>query len=893
MSYQHNKIDLERILEEFRNGDKTYMDSETVGLNSIMVLLQWAVDDGPIYLYSVWNEPVWKTLQIIEAMLETTVVMFNSSFDWFHLAKIYTIWSLLPKDWIPAEHIEEIAVKYERAGQDGPCIKPKHTLDLLLHSRRGEFQTLMRRSDIRIRRVPTPLAYALAKELEDRVEIPGIYFAKAKDPSAPRWVVLDVKTPDGEINPDFKDVVLKFKAAGGLKFLAEHVLKTKPNFHYGDIEIDNKFHPPDKKLGYIPTALGMAPGGPEDDWKIYDKHGKLRGHAWPHWVQHHIDHWETNNAAREYAYYDIVYTRALDEYFDYPAVDDDDSVLACMVGAVRWHGFTIDTEGMRELCKTARERVLAAPVNINKPWEIRAYIQEAMDDTENLLTDIGATTKKAVLIKISKQVISPEEHGELCTKCEGEGCIRCFGEGKMDAERPIVFDDTGGIEVGNHAAAVRAAEILDAKSAAKEIELYDKLIRAGKFHPDFDVIGTLSTRMSGGESGLNSQGIKSTKEVRKLFPLKWGDQVLSGGDFDSFEVVLAATVYQDPDLYRALTEKLTCEGCKHGETCLVCKGAKEVDGFKCKACIQEGPKDNKKPTGKYNCPICEGKGWYRKKIHALFGQAMHPGKSYEDIVASAGTSFDMYTRGKSGVFGMIYGGNWATLVKNFGLKDEVAQAAEERFFRMFPGIKKARQRIIDMFESMVQIEGGQIFWREPAEYIESFLGFRRRFTLENTICKALYDLASKPPKEWHGEYRKIRVRRSQLKGEQTATGATMSALFGAAFGIQATNTRAAANHEIQSPGGQITKKVQRDIWDLQPHGVHEFLVAPMNIHDEIMCVNARHMTDQVAETVKTSVESYRDLIPLIGMTWNKEQATWAEKSDGSVTLKIQPPELAA
>jgi len=893
MRYQNTPIDMERILEEFRNGDKTYMDSETVGLNSIMVLLQWAVDDGPIYLYSLWNEPVWKTLQVIEAMLETTVVMFNSSFDWFHLCKIHTIWSLLPKDWIPIEHIDEIAIKYEAAGQDGKCIKPKGTLDLLLHSRRGEFQTLMRRSDIRIRRVPTPLAYAMAKELEERIEIPGIYFAKATDPNAPRWVCLDVKDADGNINPDFKDVVLKFKAAGGLKFLAEHVLKTKPNFHYEDVEVPKEWQPPDKKLGYIPTALGMAPGGPEDDWKIYDKHGNLRGHAWPYWVAKHVDHWANNDAAREYAYYDIVYTRALDEYFEFPEPDDDDSVLACMVGAVRWHGFTIDTEGMRKLCVEARKRVLAAPVNINKPWEIREYIQEAMDEIEALPSKIGETTKKAVLIAISKYVISPDEDGEPCTKCNGDGCVRCFDKGTMDAHREIIFDDSGGIEVGNHAAAVRAAEILDAKAAAKEIELYDKLIKAGKFHPDFEVIGTLSTRMSGGTSGLNSQGIKSTKEVRKLFPLKWGDYILSGGDFDSFEVVLAATVYNDPDLLRALTEKLECEDCQHGIECPKCEGTGAVDGFKCKACIQEGEGDNKKPTGKYNCPMCEGEGWYRKKIHALFGQAMHPGKSYQDIVESAGTGFDMYTRGKSGVFGMIYGGNWKTLVKNFGLSDEVAKAAEERFFRMFPGIKKARERIINMFESMAQVEGGQIFWREPADYIESFLGFRRRFTLENMICKALYELASKPPKGWHGNFRKMKVQRSVLKGTQTVTGATMSALFGAAFGIQATNTRAAANHEIQSPGGQITKMVQRKIWDLQPHGVHEFLVAAMNIHDEIMVVNAPHMVDIVAKVVQEAVESFRDQIPLIGMTWNKEQATWAEKSKGSVTLKIQPPELAA
>ena len=55
------------------------------------------------------------------------------------------------------------------------------------------------------------------------------------------------------------------------------------------------------------------------------------------------------------------------------------------------------------------------------------------------------------------------------------------------------------------------------KFAAKEIELYDKLLLAGKFHASFIVIGALSSRMAGAD-GLNAQGIKHTKEVRQMFP---------------------------------------------------------------------------------------------------------------------------------------------------------------------------------------------------------------------------------------------------------------------------------------------------------------------------------------------------------------------------------------
>ena len=49
------------------------------------------------------------------------------------------------------------------------------------------------------------------------------------------------------------------------------------------------------------------------------------------------------------------------------------------------------------------------------------------------------------------------------------------------------------LQPGKHPAAVRSKEILDVKIAAKEVELYEKLLLAGKFHASFVVIGTLSS----------------------------------------------------------------------------------------------------------------------------------------------------------------------------------------------------------------------------------------------------------------------------------------------------------------------------------------------------------------------------------------------------------------
>lgn len=824
-------LDIEQIRREVAAGRQVFIDSETCGLHSMMVLWQFAIDDGPIYLYNIWKEPVWKTLELFELLMQLDYVGFNLSFDHFHVAKIYTIWKLLPEDWIPEEHIGEIAL-FEPHGQDGPCIKPKRAMDLLLHSRTGKYQALMARSDIRINKVPTVLAYVLRDILEERIQIDGIYFARSRDKNAPKWQVYDKKDRDGNIDPDFKDVVLKFNPAGGLKFLAEYALGMEPKYHFKDVEPPREWRP--IEFGYAPIALAVST--PEKNWEYWKYDNKqskevLKGHAWPHMIQKHIDWWADNEPARDYAKDDIVYTRLLYKHFESPEPGDDNSELACMVGVVRWHGYEIDVAGIERLHEAALAIVQASPVNLNKPSEVRQYITDAMDVTE-ASGAIQDTTRKAVLKGLVKMRFEPEEDGDECTRCMGEdpGCARCDGKGVIDVNR---FPDTE--KTGNHPAAQRTREILDIKQAAKEVELYSKLLLAGKFHASFNVVGTLSSRMSGGD-GLNAQGIKATKEVRKMFPLCWEGTILSGGDFDSFEVTLADAVYNDPDLREALLQD--------------------------------------------------------KKIHALFGMAMYPGKTYEEVLASDGTKvgIDMYSEGKSGVFGMIYGGDWNTLVKNFGIPEDVAKASEERFFKMFPGIPKARQRTFDAFCSMRQPGGigSQVIWREPAPFVESFLGFRRYFHLENQICRELFNLARKPPKGWLKHPIKV-TRRDRI---QSAGGAVQSALYAAAFSIQAQNMRSAANHEIQSPGAEITKYTQRQIWDLQPSGVHTLLVAPMNVHDELMVVNDPSVTEAVTVSVRESVEHFRPQVPLIGITWYRHMGSWAGKKGGGCTgeMKVEPQE---
>ncbi len=789
---------------------KCYYDTEECGLYGFAVLIQYAYDDGPIHLFEPWRRPVHETLTLIEEMMECCVVGFNLAFDSFHMSKLYTTWSLLEPDFIPETNVALVAEK-EILARDGPCVKPANALDLMLHARKGPFQKLMTRDPVRIKRIPTILAAALAKEMEGRVEFDGIMFAGRSDPNSPRWTIYDRTNKEGMVDPDFKDVVLKFNPAGGLKFLAEHALGITPDAHFADIELDKKLRPVEK--GYIPFALGMST--PEDDWQVFDKQGKLLGQAWPGVIHHHIRHWGENGPARRYAEDDVKYTRMLDEYFEYPEPGDDDSILACMVAAVRWHGFVVDTEQAGVLLERAKAVMAASPVNINKPPQVRAYIKECMDDTEALLID--QSTKKANIEIIRDEMVVTEE-GEICIKCLGAGgpCLRCGG--------------TGTLGLGPMPASVRASEILAIKTASKEVELHTKLADAGRFHASFNVIGTLSSRMSGGD-GLNPQGIKRAQEVRRMFPLAWDGMILCGGDFDSFEVVLADAVFGDPKLRAELLQG--------------------------------------------------------KKIHAMMGVELNPGMTYDEILATKGCDPDLYSRGKQGIFALLYGGDHNTIHNKLSVPLNIAEAAFENFQKRFPEIKRKREEVFDKFQAMRQPGGigSAVIWHEPADYSETFLGFRRFFTLENKVAKALFDLARNMPRNWQ----KVNLEVVRTDRVQKAAGAVASALYGAAFQLQAANTRAANNHLIQSPGAQITKRVQRRIWDVQPPGIHEWLVAPMNVHDEVMVVTNPKVKDTVSAIVIETVKSYRDEVPLIAMEWGMGMRNWGEKDAPDVEqIKIFP-----
>lgn len=377
----------------------------------------------------------------------------------------------------------------------------------------------------------------------------------------------------------------------------------------------------------------------------------------------------------------------------------------------------------------------------------------------------------------------------------------------------------------------RVKQVIDARQLAKEKDLLTKILATGRLHVQYKVIGTKSNRMSGGgesyissRGSINPQGIKKGSGIRDICTLADPDSILCGGDFDGFEVSIAEAEYDDPEL---------------------------------RADLLGG-----------------------KKIHGLFAEAMYE-IPYEKIVehSDAGENEEKgwYARGKRGFFGRLYGAQDKKTSQVLWLDEEEIQRGLQRFFARYSEIKRRQEEIYEDHQALRQPGGigTAVKWVEPKEYVESFLGFRRFFTLEYSIIKVLFGLANNLPddlKRLGGEIRV--VRRDRL---QTGAGAACSAIYAAAFNLQSQVMRSAVNHKIQSPGGQITKELQGAIWKIQPSGTFPWLVLPMNIHDEIQCPCDHEVVDKVKGVVNKCVEAYRDKVPLISMKWKTNLKSWGEK----------------
>jgi hypothetical protein len=371
-----------------------YFDTETIGFHGPIILLQWAEDDGDVVLEDMWLKTVGEAMETLEFLTSQIVCGFNLAFDWFHVCQMHTTLALMEKHESLLSNYDKYA-DLEPLARSGKCLKPLGAFDVMLHARKGEYQTTMDRKDIMIKRVPVQLAHHLADKLDELVRLKDIYFSR-KANKKERWKVYETR------DEDFKNVVLKFAPSAKLKVLAADALGYEDAVLYGEIDLPARARP--REYGFAPFAKAV----------------ERNLVSWPEVVTHYFSHWYYNSYAREYATNDVIYTRELYKYFGSPEPNDTDSVLSCMVGAVRWKGFNIDTNKMKRFLNRRNKYIdlIKKHVNVNSVKSCKALLEPLMSDTEKMI--IEHSTKATILDEISKWTIA-----ETCEKCNGFGCNFC------------------------------------------------------------------------------------------------------------------------------------------------------------------------------------------------------------------------------------------------------------------------------------------------------------------------------------------------------------------------------------------------------------------------------------------------------------------------------------
>jgi hypothetical protein len=823
---------------------KTYfVDTETCGFHGVPITIQWAIDDGPVHLHHIWDESIEKTMLRIEGMVNNRVVAHNLRFDWFHLSKLYNMlqWALdeLGPESRTMTPLELAGVGFwadaEWNSQFGPCLKPAAAVDTLLCASKGQYQSsLMDAKPVWIRRVPIGVVNDLMVLLETEAQkLPWILFAKRARPDDPRWSASDCHDLEGNYDPGFKDLKLSFRPSKSLKHLAAFLCEHNVEHKYEDIA----FATQPIEEGYAPFVNLLT--NDEQHW-LYE--GKP---TWPLLLQEHVNHWQMDTDAQEYAEDDITMLRKLYEYFGSPQ-NDEDAIVACQVASCRLRGFDVDMDGVRRELEKSLKIVGTARLNVDSPKQVLEYVGQAMDSMEALCLADGCDKKVIDKIKLECNLDEREECS--CVASGDEEDDEDYGDLDLDDECSTTIIDgvcqrcngLGSVGPGPMPVVERVEHINLIRKHRKRVQLFDKLILAKRAYPDFNVIGTKSGRMSGA-GGLNFQGVDHSPEVRGLFTLADEGWVLSAGDYAGQELGIAVTTMQDQDLMRDMM------------------------------------------TG--------------RKFHADFAAELF-GTTYEDIMESYEQHGDeRYGKGKSAVFLTLYGGTYKTLAENCGITEEQAEKGYNRILQKYPQIGATKKMITDRFSAILRTPEGKMDYREVEEpWIESVFGYRRYFHTEYGIQRSIWDLMKNLPPHWkekftvvkkwangtpsHREEIKVNRDRKDPTRFQTITGAIFSAMSGSCYSIQNQIIRASNNHVIQSTARTMTVGMQHELWTLQPTGIHPFRISLMSVHDELAVVTKEHTVPDVLKKLEAKVAEQRKVIPLTSIEWFTGNKSWAEKGHG-------------
>ena len=522
----------------------------------------------------------------------------------------------------------------------------------------------------------------------------------------------------------------------------------------------------------------------------------------------------------KYSKLDIVYLKILEEKLGNPKPDYN-SELTHNGAYVKYYGFDIDFEALDRAEKYYGEKVeriekrlsginpRSAPQRLEflkQHFPLLASTSKAtlkallkLEDADEkgvervkALLEYGPARQKLVQIKAVKESLTKKAHPELrimgtaTNRMAGMSGINWQGIGAFEEEDISFFN-------------------LESFSDNEDIK-----------HQNLEEILALENSLANAESKENKMRVGLRTAI--LTPMV--------GDWASFEVRIAAAVYEDEALTKVVKEGLDM----HSYTTSIAH-PDVLAYFK-----------------QHNIPEAERYEYVRKKY-------------------KADDSFFVKCRKqiKSVVFGIFYGAQAFTVSESLGITEGEAQRILDLFFKAYPGIKRYRDNIEKMFMTADTVNWSKTSINRMAVSLKDLTGFERRWDFEKELAKIFWNLGHKQLRTGINK----RIVRDKNKGMQSVDNACRSALLGAALGIQSSASRQAVNFRVQATGSSIHKMLQGKLWV-------NHRVGSCQIHDEFFCINKGFDFNKIKEVVSQHEEEYGKVVPNLKFDYGKTER-WSDK----------------
>ncbi len=373
-----------------------------------------------------------------------------------------------------------------------------------------------------------------------------------------------------------------------------------------------------------------------------------------------------------------------------------------------------------------------------------------------------------------------------------------------------------------------------------------KECRTGRAHPDLRVMGTSTNRMAG-TSGINWQGIGSVDEYElpeeelDELPEDFLQQIADAeeadfdkkqrvglrhailtpcvGDWASFEVRIAAKVYDDAQLQEDIHNKVDLHTL---------------------GCVQFHP------------------------------EILSEGISYEDyqVRRKDELRLEKIRKGMKGViFGSFYFCTAHAVAESLNVPEYEAQAILDRLYDRYPGMKRYRAWIEQNFLTADTDRWTKNSVRRMKRSLTDLTGFDRHWNFEASVAELMWEL---------GNSKKIRsghvgkIIRNQTKGVQTYDRAITSALLGSAIAVQAAVSRQAGNFRIQATGATLNKQLQAEIWN-------KHRIPTLQIHDELFPPHhPNYEFQKYSDTIEQFVTRSGSIVPDLKFDYAPTER-WSDK----------------